>query len=501
MFDRKSKMRNILLFLLCILLLAALGGMLLWYRGEQRKERERLEKLAEAEKTQATIYSEAGSDVGKDVLETVPEKAVDQEVNAVMEDSSVNMKASANAEETGEVTETAEETSDKEPARPSEQSSDKKTAQSSEESSDKKIEESEKENASKAAEVTPVEETAEVEETSEVTEAAPDEGNVIAVETEEETSAEEISETEETSEIEEVSESEESSEAEESSETASDEENIETVDTEEGISNEELAETEESSEDSETAPDQGNTETVETEEELPDEETAGTSESAREIPDEEPETATDGQFSASISGIAFWGDELTTGDAVNTDSYIVLLTELLKEAGCDLPIANKTLQGAGTLSILKMAGIPDDMISEYVNAHRQAAEGSQLNVKEIAIRDLTSEQMLRTDTDFLPVILMGYNGGWNHDPAELIEQQEAVISTFTDQDDYIILAAAPKDSQTDATALDAALKEKWGDRYISLFTLSDSVPSSLESQTALAKAVFDKMVELGYLKD
>ncbi len=55
---------------------------------------------------------------------------------------------------------------------------------------------------------------------------------------------------------------------------------------------------------------------------------------------------------------------------------------------------------------------------------RQAANGAQLNVTETGIRDLTEEQTTRNDMDCIPVIFMGYYGGWNHDPQELTEQQE-----------------------------------------------------------------------------
>ena len=77
----------------------------------------------------------------------------------------------------------------------------------------------------------------------------------------------------------------------------------------------------------------------------------------------------------------------------------------------------------------------------------------------------------------------------------------AVLSTFTNKDNGIILVVAPKNGGADTAVLDAAMKEKWNDRYISLLALPGSSPDSLESQTAIAQAVFDKMVELGYLKN
>ena len=109
---------------------------------------------------------------------------------------------------------------------------------------------------------------------------------------------------------------------------------------------------------------------------------------------------------------------------------MAVLQKLLTDNGYNLTVINKTLQGGGTLSMMKMAGVSDETLQGYIAKHQQAANGAQLNVTETGIRDLTEEQTTRNDMDCVPVIFMGYYGGWNHDPAELAEQQEQILNTF-----------------------------------------------------------------------
>ena len=132
---------------------------------------------------------------------------------------------------------------------------------------------------------------------------------------------------------------------------------------------------------------------------------------------------------AAASGIVCWGDDLINGEESATYSYMAVLQKLLTDNGYNLPVINKTLQGGGTLSMMKMAGVSDETLQGYITKHQQAANGAQLNVTETGIRDLTEEQTTRNDTGYIPVIFMGYYGGWNHDPAELGEQQEQILNT------------------------------------------------------------------------
>ena len=208
----------------------------------------------------------------------------------------------------------------------------------------------------------------------------------------------------------------------------------------------------------------------------------------------------DEESARTVSGIVCWGDDLINGTASDTYSYIAVLQKLLTENGYnDLTVINKTLQGGGTLSMMKMAGVSDDVLQGYITKHQQAANGAQLNVTETGIRDLTEEQTTRNDMDCIPVIFMGYYGGWNHDPAELAEQQENILNTFEHKDEFIVVGTRPLDGSVTSDALDQALSQKWGEHYISLASVTAQPSATYQAQQSMAEAILQKMEELGYI--
>lgn len=202
---------------------------------------------------------------------------------------------------------------------------------------------------------------------------------------------------------------------------------------------------------------------------------------------------------AAASGIVCWGDDLINGEESATYSYMAVLQKLLTDNGYNLPVINKTLQGGGTLSMMKMAGVSDETLQGYITKHQQAANGAQLNVTETGIRDLTEEQTTRNDTDCIPVIFMGYYGGWNHDPAELGEQQEQILNTFPDKSRFIVVGTRPMDSSVSSDTLDQVLSQKWGEHYISLANVTAQPSATYEAQQAMAEAVLQKLQELNYI--
>ena len=210
------------------------------------------------------------------------------------------------------------------------------------------------------------------------------------------------------------------------------------------------------------------------------------------------ETANE-ETARTISGVVCWGDDLINGDASNTYSYMAVLQKLLIDNGYNLTVVNKTLQAGGTLSMMKMAGVSDETLQGYITKHQQAANGAQLNVTETGIRDLTEEETTRNDMDCIPVIFLGYYGGWNHDPAELAEQQEQILNTFQYKDDFIVVGTIPLDGSVTADALDQVLSQKWGEHYISLASVTAQPSATYEAQQAMGEAVFNKLQELGYI--
>ena len=199
------------------------------------------------------------------------------------------------------------------------------------------------------------------------------------------------------------------------------------------------------------------------------------------------------------TGVVCWGDDLINGDASATYSYMVVLQKLLTENGYDFNVINKTLQGGGTLSMMKMAGVSDEVLQGYITEHQQAANGAQLNITETGIRDLTEEQTTRNDLECIPVICMGYYGGWNHDPSELAEQQENILNTFPNKDKFIVVGTRPLDGSVTDAALDEVLSQKWGEHYISLSSVTSQPSATYEAQQLMAEAILQKMEELGYI--
>ena len=202
---------------------------------------------------------------------------------------------------------------------------------------------------------------------------------------------------------------------------------------------------------------------------------------------------------AAASGIVCWGDDLINGEESNTYSYMTVLQKLLTGNGYNMTVINKTLQGGGTLSMMKMAGVSDETIQSYITKHQQAANGAQLNVTETGIRDLTEEQTTRNDMDCIPVIFMGYYCGWNHYTAEMADQQEQILNTFQNKDQFIVVGTRPMDGSVTSEALDQVLSQKWGEHYISLADVTAQPSSTYEAQQAMAEAILQKLQELNYI--
>ena len=199
-------------------------------------------------------------------------------------------------------------------------------------------------------------------------------------------------------------------------------------------------------------------------------------------------------------GISFWGDEFFTAENELQYSSRVKLEEKLKAEGYTLEYANKTLAGVGTLSVMKMAGVPQADLDKYIEAHKASAGSATPPVTETGIRDLTEEEMKRSDKDYIPIITMGYYGGWNKDPKELAEQQQKVLNTFgANKDKFIIVGVRPMDGSVNIQEYEKVMKETWGEHYISTIDICTVTTTTADGQTQVADALYEKLLELGYI--
>lgn len=200
-------------------------------------------------------------------------------------------------------------------------------------------------------------------------------------------------------------------------------------------------------------------------------------------------------------GISFWGDEFFTTENDLQYSSRVKLEERLNSEGYTLEYANKTLSGAGTLSVMKMAGVPQEDLDQYIEKHKASAGGANLPVTETGIRDFTDEEMERFEKDYISVITMGYYGGWNKNPEELIEQQQKVLDTFgANKDKFIIVGVRPMDGGVDIPKYEQVMKETWGEHYISTIDICTVTTTTAEGQQQVADAIYAKLLELGYIE-
>ena len=199
-------------------------------------------------------------------------------------------------------------------------------------------------------------------------------------------------------------------------------------------------------------------------------------------------------------GIACWGDEFFSQEDAQY-SYKNVLQQLLTDNGYELQVADKTLAGASTLSLMKMAGVSQTDLDQYIAEHTEAAAGAEIPITETGIRDLTAEQTDRSDADYIPVIFMGYYGGWNYDPEELAEQEQKILDSFgANKDNYVIVGLAPADGSVDQATYDSTMKAKWGEHYISAAEAVTVPVASQQGQSEIAQAVFQKLEELGYIR-
>ena len=161
-------------------------------------------------------------------------------------------------------------------------------------------------------------------------------------------------------------------------------------------------------------------------------------------------------------------------------SYKSVLQRILRENGYSLSVQDKTLEGAGTLSMMTMAGVPGEQVQQFVEKHQIAAAGAELGVTETEIRELTPEQMARTDVNCIPIIFMGY--------------------TFSNQERFLIIGTAPFDGSVDVAGMDTVLRERWREHYISTAEVCSAPISTYEAQEQLAQVIFHKLVEFNYIQ-
>lgn len=152
---------------------------------------------------------------------------------------------------------------------------------------------------------------------------------------------------------------------------------------------------------------------------------------------------------------------------------------------------------AGSMSHMKLAGVALEEIDSYLEKHKELANEQTLRVTEVKIRELTEEQMVRTDQGYIPVICVGYYGGWVGDLEELCEQQQKILDSYQQKEKYLILGVKPA-GFSDVSLYRDTMTSYWGEHFLWVSDLQHSI-SSDKGKVETAQLVYDRLAELGYI--
>ena len=203
------------------------------------------------------------------------------------------------------------------------------------------------------------------------------------------------------------------------------------------------------------------------------------------------------------------------------DGWPAILGSMLEENGISAAVSDYTWDMAGTLSQMRFADVPEETVNSYIEAHNE--NGLRGYLYETTVReDLEESYIEREDYESIPVICIGYNGGYGVSSAELIEQQGLILNTYTlqaadaaadasaeadqenDVDDgemgisgkYLIVGHLPA-GWRDVNNYETRMKNAWGDHFVSLNEIEGDVLSG-EYREAVADTIYNKLVEMGY---
>ncbi len=116
------------------------------------------------------------------------------------------------------------------------------------------------------------------------------------------------------------------------------------------------------------------------------------------------------------------------------------------------------------------------------------------------MRTFTAEELTRTDREYFPIIFMGFYGGWNNDPQELIAQQEKILATFDgNQQQYLILGYPNTGSSEGDAAYEQKMTQRWQNRYVSLKGKMQESIYTYAGQAEIADIVYKHLDALGDL--
>lgn len=198
--------------------------------------------------------------------------------------------------------------------------------------------------------------------------------------------------------------------------------------------------------------------------------------------------------------ISIRGDSFIKEDKLATDGIGAALTALFEEKKQEAEVQDYTLYHAGSMTQLRLAGVDEETIDTYVKEHTENADHKKLTIYEKKVRAAEEMDLTRKDQDGIPVLFMGYWGGWYYTVDELIDQQKAILETYDNPEAYIIVGYYPnKDMKIDKQEYKDKMESAWGDHYLQLDDAITHSLSGADGSKDAADAIYQKMVALGYV--
>ena len=216
---------------------------------------------------------------------------------------------------------------------------------------------------------------------------------------------------------------------------------------------------------------------------------------------------------ARLPGLVCWGDELTAG------GYPEKLLQKMEADGYYLPVVNMGVGGEDTVAIMARAGalpvvanpftIPAGTTEALLTIKGEDGSDPDIlrqgdgGVNPVEIGGVTGTLSIRQDsptspsfdyystraqageavevergtpirltgaqayTDYVAVVWMGENGGWDT-PEELVAQQQAIADTLQKNAGKVLFLGLVSGDAASRAPLEAAMAEAWGNRFVNL---------------------------------
>lgn len=224
-----------------------------------------------------------------------------------------------------------------------------------------------------------------------------------------------------------------------------------------------------------------------------------TTESHKEESSSEAETEEEEKLSLEkLAGrFSFRGDSFCDTEDISSDGLATFIKGVFKLMDLNgNTVQDYSVGNAGSLTHMRKAGIDNSVCEKYVEAH-EAAGVSENSITEHKIREFSDEDLVRDDEKTIPIICMGYYGGWGENPDELVEQQKLILETYGQQEHYLIVGIPGDYEERDAYK--TAMEDAWGDHYLHIREQSPDDFESSNEKAVIANEIVEKLQDLGYL--